>query len=397
MGKIQAKLFFCLKATGRFLERQPLKKLTIPRAELMSATLLARLVHAIRSALESRLELSRITYWLDSKTALCWIQNRGEWKQFVRHRVNEILQLSEKTQWRHCPGEYNVADMGSRGVGALQLNESEAWWQGPKWLSQGEHAWPTTENDLGYTSESKVEEKKTTIALVVEARQVPCIANIIKIDNFSSLLKLLRVTAWVRRFIYNCRAQSKNTEGHLTKAEFDDAQNEWIKEAQSNLMKNVDVFEQLKQRFGLVNEQGIYRCVGRLGNSDLNIEARKPILLPRDCKLTEMIVVECHARVHHSGVRATLTELRSRFWVPKGRQTVKKILKHCVTCKRWQGAPYGNPKTADMPNFRATEAIPFSRSGIDFAGPLNVKHPKSRDMHKIYIAVFHVVSQELCT
>ena len=66
----------------------------------------------------------------------------------------------------------------------------------------------------------------------------------------------------------------------------------------------------------------------------------------------------------------------------------QKILKHCVTCKRWQGAPYGNPKTADMPNFRATEAIPFSQSGIDFAGPLSVKDPKSRDMHKIYIAVF---------
>ena len=124
---------------------------------------------------------------------------------------------------------------------------------------------------------------------------------------------------------YNCRVQSKKTEGHLTKAELDDAQNDWIKEAQRNLMKNADDFKQLKQRFGLVNEQGSYRCVGRLGNSDLNIEAQKPILLPHDCKLAEMIVVECHARVHHSGVRATLTELRSRFWVPKGGQTVRKF------------------------------------------------------------------------
>ena len=100
----------------------PLKKLTMPRLELMSATLLARLVHTVKSALKLHLEISRTTYWLDSKTALCWIQNQGEWKQFVRHRVNEILQLSKKHDWRHCPGEDNVADIGSRGIGQEHRN-----------------------------------------------------------------------------------------------------------------------------------------------------------------------------------------------------------------------------------------------------------------------------------
>jgi hypothetical protein len=88
------------------------------------------------------------------------------------------------------------------------------------------------------------------------------------------------------------------------------------------------------------------------------------------------------------GIRATLTELRSRFWVPKGRQTIMKVLKTCVTCKRWQGAAYSSPKTAAMPELRAREAPPFSKVGIDFAGPLYVKDPKSRDMRKVYIAIF---------
>ena len=43
--------------------------------------------------------------WLDSTYALYWIMNRGEWKKFVRHRVNEILKLSEKGDWSYCPGE----------------------------------------------------------------------------------------------------------------------------------------------------------------------------------------------------------------------------------------------------------------------------------------------------
>ena len=66
--------------------------------------------------------------------------------------------------------------------------------------------------------------------------------------------------------------------------------------------------------------------------------------------------------------------------MPKGRQTIKKVLKKCVTCKRWQGAAYSKPKTAALPEFIAKEAAPFSRVGIDFAGPLFVKDLKSKDM-----------------
>ena len=82
----------------------PLKKLTIPHLELMPARILAQLMDTVKLALESQLKVNRVRYWLDSSTALCWIQNRGEWKQFVRHRVNEILKLTNKEHWGHCPG-----------------------------------------------------------------------------------------------------------------------------------------------------------------------------------------------------------------------------------------------------------------------------------------------------
>ena len=65
----------------------PLKELSIPRLELMSARLLAQLMHTVKNALQSQVKLDGVRFWLDSKTALSWIQNKGEWKQFVRHRV----------------------------------------------------------------------------------------------------------------------------------------------------------------------------------------------------------------------------------------------------------------------------------------------------------------------
>jgi hypothetical protein len=92
----------------------PVKAHTIPRLELMGGRILAQLVNTVNNALNGEVDIAETFLWLDSKTALYWINNRGEWKQFVRHRVNEILRLTRKRDWGHCPGEENPADLGSR-------------------------------------------------------------------------------------------------------------------------------------------------------------------------------------------------------------------------------------------------------------------------------------------
>ena len=112
----------------------PLKELSTPRLELMAARILAQLVNTIRSELSTQLKLDGIRYWLDSKTALCWIRNRGEWKQFVKHRVNKILQLTNKDEWTYFSTHENPADIGSRGVLASKLKNNELWWNGLTWL-----------------------------------------------------------------------------------------------------------------------------------------------------------------------------------------------------------------------------------------------------------------------
>ena len=113
----------------------PLKTQTIPRLELMSGRVLAKLMETVQNALKEEVEIKGSRQWLDSKTALWWINNRGEWKQFVRQRVNEILRITRKEDWAHCPGEQNPADIGSRGEFASRLKKNELWWRGPTWLS----------------------------------------------------------------------------------------------------------------------------------------------------------------------------------------------------------------------------------------------------------------------
>ena len=132
------------------------------------------------------------------------------------------------------------------------------------------------------------------------------------------------------------------------------------------------------------------RCKGRLEYFELHPDARDPIILPKEHPLTLLQVQECPTRVLHSGVRSTLAELRTRFWVPKGRQVVKYVLNRCVVCKKMKGksfSPPPPPPTASLPDFRVNKAPPFSKTGVDFTGPFFVKD-KSNQMRKVYVALF---------
>ncbi|XP_048580427.1 uncharacterized protein LOC116614572 [Nematostella vectensis] len=364
----------------------PLKEQTIPRLELMSGRVLAQLMATVVNAISGEVELSGRRCWLDSKTALCWINNQGEWKQFVKQRVNEILRLTTKADWGHCPGIENPADIGSRGALASELVNNQLWSKGPQWLARPESEWPVTE-EIVETTESCAEEcKRVTVALTNVTKQ--SVASVVDIERYSSLTRLLRVTAWVGRFVNNLRLGLKGetiVTGALTIDELTSAELLWVKAAQSEL-RSAKHYKDLVKDLGVQECDGVLRCAGRLGNSQLENDTKNPILLPRGHKFTRLVMDSCHARVCHSGVRATLAELRARFWVPKGRQAVKKSVSECVVCKRVQGRPYDKPPIAALPEFRVSEAPPFSKTGVDFAGPVYIKSHEG--MKKMYIALF---------
>ncbi|XP_066026285.1 uncharacterized protein [Pocillopora verrucosa] len=84
------------------------------------------------------------------------------------------------------------------------------------------------------------------------------------------------------------------------------------------------------------------------------------------------------------------TNIRSRFWVTKGRQTVKTAIGNCSVCKKLQGRSYAVPPPPPLPEFRLSDEFAFTRVGVDFAGPIYVKDvfAKKGDMNKVYIALF---------
>ena len=78
-------------------------------------------------------------------------------------------------------------------------------------------------------------------------------------------------------------------------------------------------------------------------------------------------------------MRDTLTELRSKFWVTKGRQTIKNVIGNVAV-----------PPPPSFPEFRLSDEFAFTRVGVDFAGLLYVKDvfSKKGEMNKEYITLF---------
>lgn len=78
-------------------------------------------------------------------------------------------------------------------------------------------------------------------------------------------------------------------------------------------MQNSSDIKKTSKNLDIRSMNGILVCHGRLENSDLEIESRFPIILPKDHKFTELVVRDCHSLVKRCKVRATLAEVRSRF------------------------------------------------------------------------------------
>ena len=103
--------------------------------------------------------------------------------------------------------------------------------------------------------------------------------------------------------------------------ELENAEMLWLREVQTLILTGGEM-NQMKVSLRMFAEKGVCRYRGRLENSQFPYEAKCPALLPPKNHLMSLIISECH-EVMHRCVKDILTELRSRFWISKGRQVVK--------------------------------------------------------------------------
>ena len=220
------------------------------------------------------------------------------------------------------------------------------------------------------------------------------LSKVIEIKRYSSFKFLLRVSAYVLRFIKNVRKHNQNTHPVLEASELQLAEMSWIRSIQYEVFPEaIGYLKQLTlkkpalvDQFRLfIDEQQIVRCKGRIDNANLPIETKQPILLPKHSRFVQLLIKYTHLKNLHSGVRDTLVCLREKYWIIKGRQVVRSVIKSCVQCKRYEGKPLSTTMSPDLPTVRVSEDPPFTHVGVDFAGPLY-------GQSKSYICVFTCAS-----
>lgn len=170
--------------------------------------------------------------WTDSTIVLGWLDRATSTLDvFVKNRVKEILSNTSGCGWRHCPGETNPADVLTRGVSLEALATDENWWRGPAWLSKTSSEWPDLMHLEPQSNKTSGMEVATPTTLHAAGSRVH-LTPLVDPTRFGSLHKLLRVTAWILRFVYNVKCQTKQA-GVLSAEEILAAERYWIHEVQT--------------------------------------------------------------------------------------------------------------------------------------------------------------------
>ncbi|XP_063435728.1 uncharacterized protein LOC134716648 [Mytilus trossulus] len=373
----------------------PIKTLTLPQLELMAAVIGARIATHVKSALS----INKVTYWSDSQIVLHWLTTTKHLKKFLHNRITEIKSLTQDSEWKYCPTNDNPADLLTRGISASQLADAKLWFNGPEWINCSK-SWPQwTPNTCILLTNIDQEENVTN---TIEGNNTHGIHCILDIMRYSTLTKILRVSSWIYRFIANCRkSRSQRIQSKfITCEELQAATEKWIISAQRiSFDKEIRTLKSqsntpntlIRQLRLYIDEKEIIRCRGRIHNAPISENSRFPCLLPNNYHFTELLISEVHKNLKHSGVLATVTEIRQNYWIPKIRQQVKKVLRKCVTCRKVTGKPYSAPDPPPLPKTRLMEAPPFTVTGVDFTGALYVKDNNGQGS-KVFICLFTCAS-----
>ncbi|KAK0136086.1 hypothetical protein N1851_028020 [Merluccius polli] len=218
----------CISREKQRMEKSrvaPLKRMTLPRLELMGAVIAARLGSTLMKALQ--LDKTQLRLWTDSMIVLHWIRSSAhKWKQFVANRVTEIQTLTDPQSWSHCKGKINPADLPTRGLTVQDLKQSTLWWKGPCVLISPDQSESTQEDVQEDEVKSELRSKHQIVVQFVNQdrdflKPVLCL-------EYSKLKTVPRVTAWINRFITNTRSSTKMS-GELTAEELNEAGKHWIK------------------------------------------------------------------------------------------------------------------------------------------------------------------------
>uniref|UniRef100_A0A182WHM2 Uncharacterized protein n=1 Tax=Anopheles minimus TaxID=112268 RepID=A0A182WHM2_9DIPT len=216
----------------------------------------------------------------------------------------------------------DVADDGTKWVKMPDLTPTSRWFIGPSFLCTSESTWPGTDMPLINTTEE----------LRPNVLHHSISDTFIDFHRFSKWKRLLRTVGYVVRFVTNARrAVNKDVVlgGPLTQDVYAYDTCCLQKDApptqprKSKLKKNSPLYTLSP----ILDAHGLLRMRGRLAETfAISDSLRHPIILPRKHRGTELLILDLHERYKHCNHRTVVSELRSRYYIPRVLSEYSRVL-----------------------------------------------------------------------
>ncbi|XP_062538321.1 uncharacterized protein LOC134206605 [Armigeres subalbatus] len=258
-----------------------------------------------------------------------------------------------------------------------------------RWLQQDSSSWPDSfqANSNIQTEYETRKTPKTTFSASTE-------------EVFIDWYVMLRVTAYCKRFLRNCRFkyQIRPSAYVITAEEKGEAEitllrlvqqttypKEWQQLQQG---KPISVKSRLKWFHPILDSNNLIRIGGRLNRSQQTYDSKHQIILPSSSPLSVLLVRQYHEEHLHAAPQLLLSILRLRYWVTGARNLARKVFHNCIICCRSRPTRL-EQFMSELPSARITVSRPFSTTGIFYWGPIFVQSTQRRSTpRKAFVAVF---------
>lgn len=227
---------------------------------------------------------------------------------------------------------------------------------------------------------------------------------LIPLDRFSNFTRLKYVTAWILRFVNNCRRtrnelQIPQVRSPLSVQELSSAENYWLCLSQQEYF--AEEIQSLKTGHALMKSScllslrpfldctDILRVGGRMRNAQLCYTIRHPAILHGKHRITRLIIYSEHLRLLHAGPTLITASLNHQYHIIGSRKAVYSVTRGCIVCRRMSARPQSQ-LLRQLPTERLTPGLIFDHVGVDYAGPVYIKYGFVRKptIIKAYICVF---------
>lgn len=377
----------------------PIKQLTIPRLELAAAGLLAKLISEVRNSME----FGDMPYVLftDSSATLHWIRKQpAQLKMYVANRVTSIQEHTDLRCWRYVNTKDNPADLLSRGTRPSDLVDNRLWLYGPEWLIKMECDWPTEPFPVKALDNVDLELKVFSVTQYQDGitlkkwnKKEKVMERLPILEYARDLEHAMRLLGYVIRFVNIMikkqrppRRETRSNKRVLappTEEEKAFAMEYLIRRAQEKHFnaertalksgKSIPDKSKLIAVSPFLDSRGIMRVGGRLDKAAIEYECKHPAIVPKASRLAWLIMESAHAATLHGSAQLAMQHIRKRYWIPQMRDEVKVLVRKCLTCVK--NKPLTQEQLmADLPADRVTPGRPFEVSGVDYAGPFNLKY-----------------------